>query len=84
MTIDGWCEEIAAKIDEKAFDFLNENGYKIEKPYTREKALQIAEQLKRDGKKLTHEAEVEKIVINDDGSYNAITKVKFKLEELSK
>ena len=79
--IDDWCEKTAKEIDEKFFEFLNNNGYKVEKPYTREKALEVAEQLKRDGKKITHEAVVDKIVFGD-GEYKVINKLQFKLEEL--
>ena len=82
--IDDWCEKTAKEIDEKMFEFLNNNGYKVEKPYTREKALEVAEQLKRDGKKLTHEAVVDKIVFDEENdSYQVINKILFKLEELT-
>ena len=80
--IDDWCDEIAKSIDNKTFEFLNNSGYKIEKPYTREKALEIAEQLKRNGKKLTREVVVDKIILEDD-EYKVINKLQFKLEELN-
>lgn len=79
--IDDWCEKTAKEIDEKFFEFLNNNGYKVEKLYTREKALEIAEQLKRDGKKITHEAVVDKIVL-EDGKYKVINKLQFKVVKM--
>ena len=81
--IDDWCEKTAKEIDEKFFEFLNNNGYKVEKPYTREKAFEIAEQLKRDGKKNTHEVVVDKIVFDEENNrYQVINKILFKLEEV--
>lgn len=80
--IDQLCDEIAKEIDEKAFEFLNQNGYKIEKPYTIEKALAIKEQLKRDNKVLKHKVVVDKIIFDGD-NYQVINKVQFELEELS-
>lgn len=81
--IDDWCEEIAKVVDEKAVEFLNANGYPIEKPYTREKALQIAKQLKNDGKKLVHDVLADKFVRNDDGSVSVIGSMHFWFERLS-
>ena len=79
--IDEWYEKIAKEIDEKMFEFLNNNGYKVEKPYAREKALEVAEQLKQDGKKITHKVVVDKIIL-EDGEYKVIYKLQFELEEI--
>lgn len=79
--IDEWCKKVAKEIDEKCFEFLNKNGYKVEKPYTREKVLKIAEQLKREGKKITREVIVDKIIF-ENREYNVINKLQFKIENL--
>lgn len=41
---------IADVIDNMLADFLNEQGYKIEKPYTEEKVVKIKEQLDKENK----------------------------------
>lgn len=56
----------ASNIDNMMFEFLNEQGYKIEKPYTAEKAMKIKEQLDKDNKYVDYieimELEKERII----------------------
>ena len=81
--IDDFCDEMAKVIDEKMFKFLNENGYPVEKPYTREKVLEVAERLKQDGKKLTHKVETKEIVFDKEtNEYKAINEMVLKIERL--
>ena len=66
--IDDYCKDKAKAIDEITFKFLAEHGYKIEKPYTKEKAEAIARQLKENGKYFHYEPIITKTTNNDDGS----------------
>ena len=61
-----YCSDIAKEIDEITFEFLNKNGYTIEKPYTLEKAIKIKEQLDRDGKYLDWETTFEELKYEDE------------------
>ena len=75
--------EIIKDLDNKCIEFLNKNGYKIEKPYTKEKVLYIKEQLKQEGKRLTYECVPDIIEYDEEiGSYQVHNKIIFKLEDL--
>ena len=50
-------KKIAKEIDEKTFTYLNEQGYKIKKPYAEKRVLEIANQLKKEGKLLAWKLE---------------------------
>lgn len=81
--IDEYCEKIGKEVDEKMIEFLNSNGYKVDKPYTREKILELADKLKREGKKISHKVVTEKVILDDEtGEYKAIDKIEFKLEDI--
>ena len=81
--IDEYSEKIIKELDEKRFEFLNSNGYKIDKPYTIEKILELIDKLKRDGKKITHQVVTEKVIPDDEtGEYKVIYKIEFKLEDI--
>ena len=82
MTTNEMYKKMAEVIDEKCFEFLNENGYKVEKPYTMEKALAIKEQLTKDKKKLVFANLPDKIEMVENGvKYNL--KPRFFLKDLT-
>lgn len=61
-------KELSKQIDEMTFKFLAEHGYKVEKPYTIEKAETIRKQLEEDGKRFHYEFVVVKTTKKEDGS----------------
>ena len=82
MNKEEYYKNIAEEIDKDAVKVLNENGYKIEKPYTVEKVQEIAKQLKKDGKKLVQRIETELIYWNNvNGKYEFKHKLIWELVE---
>ena len=74
--IDQYCEDMAKQIDEANIEFLAQNGYKIEKPYTIEKIKQLQEQLDKEGKVFAYHWEYDTITQNNDDTFTRKIKLK--------
>ena len=71
-------------IDEQCFKFLNEQGYMVEKPYTKEKMLNIRKQLSKDGKKLLSITLPKSIKFNGENLIVTLVDPQFCLVDINK
>lgn len=72
--------KLTTEVDEANFRFLAEHGYKIEKPYTVEKAIALKEQLDKDGLVFAYELEPTEFE-KSDNEYSYRFKIKQQLRK---